>query len=475
MLFVEFRFLAFFLVVFAVYWKTRANTARKFWLLACSYFFYGCWNWRYLFLIAFSTTVDFFVGRALENTADPRRRRLWLWLSLGVNLGLLGTFKYYNFFIGSAQEFLSALGLHPHLGTLAFILPVGISFFTFQSLSYTIDVYRKHLRAVRHYLDLALAVSFFPQLVAGPITRAADFLPQLDRERRFAEVDVKACLVLFLSGFVKKACISDAVATVVDRFFAAPGDYGVLSAWLGVLFYAVQIYCDFSGYTDMALACAGLLGYRLAWNFDFPYLSPDIAQFWRRWHMSLSSWLRDYLYIPLGGNRGGRWFIARNLMVTMLLGGLWHGAAWHFVFWGGLHGLALVLHREWTDRWRGNDAVDPAPRTVWWTAAGTLLTFYWVCVCWVFFRAPDLPSAWAVLRPFVFWHAGGARRLPGEGPWLIFFVVLALIHGINRRGVFAGAWERLPDWAFSAVYGVAVGVVLLFVPQHYAPFIYFQF
>ena len=354
---------------------------------------------------------------------------------------------------------------------------MGISFFTFQSLSYTIDVYRGHLRAVRNFSDLALAVSFFPQLVAGPITRAADFLPQLELPRRYAEVDVRACLVLFLSGFIKKACLSDAVAPTVDQFFAAPGNYGLLSAWLGVLLYAVQIYCDFSGYTDMALACAGLLGYRLAWNFDFPYLAADISQFWRRWHMSLSSWLRDYLYIPLGGNRGGRLFIARNLLMTMLLGGLWHGAAWHYVFWGGLHGVALVVHREWSGHWRGRSALVDAPTPVrpWRTVAGTLLTFYWVCVCWVFFRAPDLPSAWTVLRPFVFWHAEGRLRLPGERPWLIFFLALALIHAINRRRTLAGAWERLPDWAFSAAYGVAVGVVLLFVPQHYAPFIYFQF
>ena len=475
MLFVEFRFIAFFLVVFAVYWKMRANASRKIWLLACSYFFYGCWNWRYLFLIAFGTTVDFFVGRALEATTDPRARRAWLLLSLGVNLGMLGVFKYYNFFIRSAQDSLAVLGLHPHLSTLAFVLPVGISFFTFQSLSYTIDVYRGHLRAVRRFTDLALAVSFFPQLVAGPITRAADFLPQLEAPRRYAEVDVKACLVLFLGGFVKKACVSDAVSPLVDRFFAAPEHYGLLSAWLGVVFYAVQIYCDFSGYTDMALACAGLLGYRLAWNFDFPYLAPDISQFWRRWHMSLSSWLRDYLYIPLGGNRGNRWFIARNLMLTMLLGGLWHGAAWHFVFWGGLHGLALVVHREWSGRWRGRTGEETTRRAAWVTVAGTLVTFYWVCVCWVFFRAPDLTSAWTVLRPFVLLHPGGAQRLPGEGPWTIFLVGLALVHGLNRRRVFAGRWERLPDWAFSAAYGVAVGAVLLFVPQHYAPFIYFQF
>ena len=472
MLFVEFRFLAFFLVVYAAHWALRTNGPRKRWLLACSYFFYGCWDWRFLFLIAFSTTVDFFVGRAIEAEADPVKRRRWLWLSLGVNLGLLGAFKYCNFFIDSAQRFLAALGLHPRLSTLAIVLPVGISFFTFQSLSYTIDVYRRHLRAVGSIFDLALAVSFFPQLVAGPITRAADFLPQLDRARRFAEVDVRACLVLFLSGFVKKACLSERVAPAVDQFFAAPESYRLLSAWVGIVSYAVQIYCDFSGYTDMALACAGLLGYRLAWNFDFPYFAPDIGQFWRRWHMSLSSWLRDYLYIPLGGNRGGRFFIARNLLLTMLLGGLWHGAAWHFVFWGGLHGAALVAQREWRAR-RG--PAGPGIGQHAWNIFGVLATFYWVCLCWVFFRAPDLRAAFVALRPFVLLRATGMEKLGDEKYLIISFAVLALVHWMNYRRWFAGAWARLPEWAFPAVYAVAVGVALLFVPQRYAPFIYFQF
>ena len=472
MLFVEFRFLAFFLLVYAVYWRLRTNAARKGWLLACSYFFYGCWDWRFLLLIAFSTTVDFFVGRTLETETIPAERKRWLWLSLGVNLGLLGTFKYCNFFVESAQRFLSALGLHPHLSTLAIVLPVGISFFTFQSLSYTIDVYRRHLRAVSNFFDLALAVSFFPQLVAGPITRAADFLPQLERARRLEEVDVRACLVLFLSGYIKKACISEHVAPVVDQFFAAPESFRLQSAWLGIVFYAVQIYCDFSGYTDMALACAGLLGYRLAWNFDFPYFAPDIGQFWRRWHMSLSSWLRDYLYIPLGGNRGGEWFVARNLLLTMLLGGLWHGAAWHSVLWGGLHGVALIVQRVWSARHGSlrSDALRPAGRVL-----ATMATFYWVCLCWIFFRAPDLRSALPALRSFVFLHSNGVVRMNGERNWIIFFAVLALVHWINYRRWFAGVWDRLPGWAFPVVYGAAVSVVLLFVPQHYAPFIYFQF
>ena len=483
MLFVEFRFVVFFLVVFAVYWRLRSNTARKTWLLAGSYFFYGCWDWRFLFLIAFSTTVDFFVGRALERSGDATARRRWLVLSLCVNLGLLGTFKYYGFFIDSAQGFAAWLGLHPHLPTLRLVLPVGISFFTFQSLSYTIDVYRGHLRAVRRFSDLALAVSFFPQLVAGPITRAADFLPQLDRARRFSEVDVRACLVLFLIGFVKKACISDAVAGgLVDPFFASPTAYALPGTFLGIVSYAVQIYCDFSGYTDMALAAAGLLGYRLTHNFEFPYFSPSVGAFWQRWHISLSSWLRDYLYIPLGGNRGGRLFVARNLLATMLLGGLWHGAAWHFVWWGGLHGAALVAHRQWRTWLPAERARLPATPgamagALRWLvpAAATLATFYWVCLCWVFFRAADLHTALEVARPLLTLHARGTGHMAGELYWAILLMALAAVHWANYRRWFTGTWRRLPRWAFALAYGVAVGLALLFVPARYAPFIYFQF
>ena len=473
MLFVEFRFLAFFLVVYAVYWGLRRNVPRKRWLLAASYFFYGCWDWR--FSSPHRVQHDGrFPRRPSAGDADGVRETPAVAPAKPhrVNLGLLGTFKYCNFFIDSAQRFLTALGLHPHLSTLSIVLPVGISFFTFQSLSYTIDVYRRHLRAVSDFFDLALAVSFFPQLVAGPITRAADFLPQLERARRREEVDVRACLVLFLTGYMKKACLSERVAPMVDQFFAAPESFRPLSAWIGIVFYAVQIYCDFSGYTDMALACAGLLGYRLAWNFDFPYFAPDIGGFWRRWHISLSSWLRDYLYIPLGGNRGSEWFVARNLLLTMLLGGLWHGAAWHFVLWGGLHGAALIVHRAWSARVGRLFTGSVAGLG---TVLGVLVTFYWVCLCWVFFRAPDLSAAASVLRPFCFLHATGATRMSGERNWILLFAVLALVHWLTYRRWFAGAWERMPAWAFPAVYGLAVGVALLFVPQHYAPFIYFQF
>ena len=361
MLFVEFRFFWFFLAVFAVYWSLRRNDSRKTWLLICSYFFYACWNWKFLFLIMASSALDYFVGVMLVRTQNPRARRGWLILSLCANLGTIAFFKYYNFFVTSAAALLEWLGLPASLHTLNIIIPVGVSFYTFHSMSYTIDVYRGKLRPVSSILDLACFIGFFPQMVAGPIVRAFAFLPQLQTLRRFADVDVRGALVLFLTGFIKKACIADAVAPFVDRYFEAPWNFTAASAWVGVLFYAIQIYCDFSGYTDMAIATAQLLGYELPVNFRFPYFARNISEFWHRWHISLSTWLRDYLYIPLGGNRGPRWFVYRNIMITMLLGGLWHGGAWTFVIWGGLHGVALVIHREWVRRTEHRSSAPSVP------------------------------------------------------------------------------------------------------------------
>ncbi|PYK08293.1 MAG: hypothetical protein DME65_14265, partial [Verrucomicrobia bacterium] len=326
----------------------RSNSARKVWLLLCSYAFYAAWNWKFTFLVLGSTTVDYVVGQMLGRTEHPAWRRFWIATSVCVNLGVLAFFKYFNFFVSSASGFLAWLGLPASVNTLNIILPVGISFYTFHSMSYTIDVYRGKQRPISNFVDLSLFVSFFPPLVAGPIVRAVYFLPQLVSTKKFSNVDVRGAVMLFLAGLIKKACIADGVAPTVDRYFAHPADFTATSAWIGVLFYAIQIYCDFSGYTDMAIAAARLLGYQLPNNFQFPYFARNVSDFWRRWHISLSSWLRDYLYIPLGGNRGSRGFVYRNVMITMLLGGLWHGAAWTFVIWGALHGTALLIHREWT-------------------------------------------------------------------------------------------------------------------------------
>ncbi len=421
--------------------------------------------------------MDYLVGRGIGATEDARARKGWLLVSLGINLGVLCWFKYFNFFLASAGAFLGWAGLPVSMHTLAIILPYGVSFYTFQSMSYTIEVYRRHIEPERSFLDLAFFISFFPQLVAGPIVRSMTFLPQTKEARRWERVDARGALVLFLSGFVKKACVAETVAPYVDRYFAAAAAHTALSGWLAVLLYSAQIYCDFSGYTDMAIAAARLLGYDLTVNFNFPYFSRNVTDFWRRWHISLSTWLRDYLYIPLGGNRGSRLYMYRNLMLTMLLGGLWHGAAWGFVAWGAMHGAALVAHREWV-RLRGGEKKPVRDGSPAWLprpgeALATVATFWFVCLCWAWFRAPDFRTAVTVSRALLLFQGGGAERL---APWLAgLFAALAVVHWLNWKRVFAGWWRRGPEWAFAAGYGAAFAVALLFVPQHYSPFIYFRF
>lgn len=468
MLFTEPVFFVFFAAVFAVAWLERSDRRRKLWLLAASYLFYAGWDWRFLSLIAVSTLIDFGVGLGLGRAAGARARRVLLVASLVANLGLLAVFKYYGFFVDSAVGLLSALGLESAARVPEIVLPVGISFYTFQTLSYTIDVFRGKLSPVRSLTDFALFVSFFPQLVAGPIVRAADFLPQLESRPRWQDVAVRRNLALFLVGFAKKACIADNVAPFADRLFAAPETFTALAVWTGVALYAVQIYCDFSGYTDMAIACAGLLGYRLARNFDFPYLASSVADFWHRWHVSLSSWLRDYLYVPLGGNRGSRLATHRNLMLTMLLGGLWHGAAWTFVAWGLLHGLALAAHREWRRLGAPRLPALPGGRLL-----ATALTLHWILLTWIFFRAQSFADAAVLARAFVFFHSPGPRTL--EPALLFLVVVLVAVHRLSASNRLEEAVERLPDWAFAGAYGTAAALAVFFLPLRTEAFIYFQF
>jgi alginate O-acetyltransferase complex protein AlgI len=469
-LFVEYRFIAFFAVVFCVHWALRRHQHQKIWLLLCSYAFYAAWDWRFLALIWLSTLVDHAVGLKLADSQGARRKH-WMWLSLVTNLGLLGVFKYFDFFTSSGSQLLGWLGLPVSASTLEIVLPVGISFYTFQTLSYSIDIYRGTLRPARTLSDLALYVGFFPQLVAGPIVRAASFLPQLDVQPRITKVAFRSALLLFLMGFFKKAVVSEQVAGAVDWYFEAPGSFTSLSAWIAAVLFAVQIYCDFSGYSDMAIASARLLGYELCPNFDAPYFARNVSEFWSRWHISLSSWLRDYLYIPLGGNRCPRWLNYRNLLLTMLLGGLWHGAAWTFVIWGLLHGIALVVHREWTSR------VAPASapgRLAYWS--GPLLTFAWVCLAWIFFRAPNLEVGLNVARSALLFDSSGTVQLPLK--WLAVAGMLGvLLAALRPRGWLATqAWRpSMPSWCFAAGYGVAVVALLTFAPEQPVPFIYFQF
>jgi alginate O-acetyltransferase complex protein AlgI len=511
-LFIQFRFLVFFLAVFSVHWLLRGNTARKVWLLAASHFFYACLflggpdsasaedfplftfydrivagkplptGWWFPIVLWGSTIMDYVVGLGLGSATTEAKRRAWLLMSLCANLGVLGFFKYANFCLDSIHSALSWFGLHTSKATLNIFLPYGISFYTFQSMSYSIDVYRRRLEPVRSFLDLAFFISFFPQLVAGPIVRAMTFLPQVSVRRDWANVDVRGCLTLFFIGFVKKACISENVAPMADAVFSDPAKYDVMATWTGVLSYAVQIYCDFSGYSDMAIATAGLLGYQLTLNFDYPYFASNIAEFWRKWHISLSTWLRDYLYIPLGGSRGSKAFTYRNLMLTMLLGGLWHGASWTFVIWGGLHGLGLIVHREY-ERVAGKAGA-------WWQKArpivGPILCFYFVCITWVMFRAQTVIDqetgavkangfeiARTMLKSFVLFHRNGSRELANSCLW--FILGLGVLHWLASRKVFATWWRRLPEWVYALLLGVGLGVALLFVPQHFKAFIYFQF
>jgi alginate O-acetyltransferase complex protein AlgI len=504
MLFVEFRFFVFFLVVFAVHWLLRSNTARKVWLLACGHFFYACffigdpvefcgllregaWSkmpggWWFPLVLWGSTIMDYVVGRGLGAAKSEPARKGWLLVSLGVNLGVLCYFKYFNFFITSAASFLDWFGLHTSLHTLKIILPYGVSFYTFQSMSYSIDVYRRRIEPVRSFLDLAFFISFFPQLVAGPIVRAMTFLPQVAEKRVWANVNVRDCCTLFFIGFVKKACISEFAAGIADSYFADPTKFTQTSAILGVLFYAVQIYCDFSGYSDMAIATARLLGYELTPNFDFPYFSRNITEFWRKWHISLSTWLRDYLYISLGGNRGSKLFTYQNLLLTMLLGGLWHGASWTFVIWGGLHGVALIFHREW-QRLTENAGAAFKTNMAW---VAVPVTFYWICITWIFFRAAPmldqktgavnasgLEMAVKILKGFTFGGKYGKRAFGMS--CIAVLVALALLHWLNSRRVFSAPWRRLPDWAAAALLGAGTALAILFVPAKYKAFIYFQF
>lgn len=354
MIFSTWSFGLFFLVVCGLYWSLPTRRGQHLLLLAASYFFYMCWNPWMISLIIAITLFDYGVGVFLHRAPDGRWRRGLLIASLSANIGLLAVFKYADFFILSLRDLLDAVGVHANLHALQIILPVGISFHTFQTMSYTVDVYRRRVKPAGSLLEFALFVAFFPQLVAGPIVIAADFLPQLATRKRFEWPRIESGVVLFMVGLTKKLLIADSLALIADPVFADPHRYGTLDLWVAMLAYGGQILGDFAGYTDMAIATARILGFDLRPNFASPYLAVGMSDFWRRWHISLSSWLRDFLYIPLGGSHGGLLRTCRNLMATMLLGGLWHGASWTFVVWGGIHGAALVIAR-WFRQFRVPD------------------------------------------------------------------------------------------------------------------------
>jgi alginate O-acetyltransferase complex protein AlgI len=474
MLFCSQLFLVFFLAVFVLYWALPWPTVRIWLLLVASYYFYASWN-QWLALLIFATTLmDYGVALGMNATARLGLRRALLVVSLIVNLGMLCYFKYANFFLQSLQEALTAVGATASLPMLQTILPIGISFYTFEAINYTVDVYRGRIKAERNLSHFLLFILFFPHLVAGPIVRAADFLPQIRRPKRWSWVRLQVGAQYFLLGLFKKLAIADRMAMFADPVFKDPDAFGSYPTWVAVIAYALQIYCDFSGYTDMAIGAAHMLGYRLARNFDMPYLSANIAEFWRRWHISLSSWLRDYLFIPLGGSRGARWQTYRNLLVTMTLGGLWHGASWTFVAWGVLHGVLLIGHRAFQDlcgRW---PRVEVALATLPGRALCMALTFLTVALGWVFFRATTFGAAATILgHLFVPLKLG---RCPMHDAGLWYTVALVVVaHVVGSRGLWLRLRERVPAPALGAGYAAMLTLALVLAPDEGRAFIYFQF
>ena len=391
MVFNSITFLIFIGVFFPLYFSLKGR-ARLWLCFLASYLFYGWWDWRFLALIATSTVLDFWIGQTLEQTAESTQRKRLLWLSVAVNLGCLAFFKYFNFFLDSFQILLTNIGYSGELGSLQIILPVGISFYTFQSMSYTIDIYYGKIKHEKDWLRFATFIAFFPQLVAGPIVRAKEFLPQFERERKLDHERIIIGLGQVIWGFFKKVAVADSLAPFVDQCFASPTSFGSLHLLIGVIFYSFQIYCDFSGYSDIAIGLARMMGFDFPKNFRTPYFSKDFSEFWTRWHITLSSWLRDYLYIPLGGNRHGTFNTYKNLMITMLLGGLWHGASWVFVFWGFLHGMYLVIQRLFGAYWGQFLEWIRTPKVVR-QLINMSLVYTFTCLAWIFFRATDFENA----------------------------------------------------------------------------------
>ncbi|MEZ5246112.1 MAG: MBOAT family O-acyltransferase [Acidimicrobiales bacterium] len=459
--FVSVAYLVFVPVVLLVYWAVPA--ARRVWvLLAASYVFYGAWDVRFLVLVWISTAVDFVVATRLGRTDDDRQRRTLLWVSMGANLGILGFFKYAGFFVDSGRQLLERIGLEGSGWTLEILLPVGISFYTFQTLSYTIDIYRRRAEPETHLPTFALYVAYFPQLVAGPIERASRLLPQLAAlPGRVPGHQLASGLRLIMLGLVQKAVLADMVAPHVNAVYADPSQATSLGALVGIVGFSVQIYGDFAGYSNIARGTSRLLGVELMVNFTEPYRSKSITEFWRRWHISLSDWLRDYLYIPLGGNRCGPRITQRNLLLTMLLGGLWHGAAWTFVAWGALHGTYLLLERNGSPEHR---------RSALWVP----FTFALVSLTWIPFRAASFGDAVAILEALgsADWSRG-TLSVSAVATVAVAAGLMTVIDGRLRSGA---VLQSAPgSFARGFAYGTAAAAVLVATATSAEPFLYFQF
>ncbi len=478
MLFNTFHYASFFLLVFLLYWLAAGKNrmAQNILLLVASYFFYGFWDVRFLGLLIFSTLLDYGSGILMEKVDHPFRRKLFLTLSIGINLGFLAVFKYYDFFISSFASLLEKGGIALHPTLLEWILPVGISFYTFHGLSYVLDVYNRKIKACYSLIDYSLFVSFFPLLVAGPIERAHHLLPQIQSNRIFQADKARDGLRQILWGLFKKVVIADVCATQVNTYFGDPTQASGAQLALAVFLFTIQIYGDFSGYSDIALGSARLLGFELLQNFSFPYFSRDIAEFWRRWHISLTTWFRDYVYIPLGGSRVGKTAAIRNTFIVFLLSGLWHGANWTFLVWGAWNAL-LFLPLLLLNKNRSNlDMVGankrfPSVKEL----ASILLTFVLVAIGWTFFRAINVEQAFFILKKITT-DFGTLEEAWMPTSLLVLIAMLFTVEWLGRHGRFA--LEKMPvaipvylRWSF---YLLAIGLMFTY-RQNAFQFIYFQF
>jgi len=483
MLFNSINFAIFLPIVFILYWLVINKNLRlqNSLLLIASYFFYACWDWRFLFLLMFSTLLDYYTGLKMQNAESLNRKGFWFWLSITVNLGFLGVFKYYNFFAESFTETISHFGLQINPATLNIILPVGISFYTFHGLSYVIDIYKNRIKAERNFVDYAVFVSFFPLLVAGPIERATHLLPQIKKERIFNYSKAVDGLKQILWGLFKKIVIADNCAQFANQIFGNSTDYSGSTLVLGAVFFTFQIYGDFSGYSDIALGTARLFGIELLRNFAFPYFSRDIAEFWRRWHISLSSWFRDYLYIPLGGSKGGMWMIIRNTFIIFIVSGFWHGANWTFIAWGALNAI-YFLPLLVTKQNRNNLEI---------VAKGKLLptfkelsqiaiTFGLTVFAWIFFRAESVGHALSYISGIFSKSLFTIPKFPDIKPAIVTITILmffVLIEWLGREQQYAIKklgikWKRPVRWAFYILLFFIFG---MYMNTEETPFIYFQF
>ena len=474
MLFNSLEFLLFLPTIFILYWFVfKKIKHQNILILVSSYFFYGWWDWRFLSLILISTLVDYTLGLQLNKTENIKRRKLLLSCSVFFNLGVLGFFKYYNFFIDSWIEAWSIVGVTMHVSSLNILLPVGISFYTFQTLSYTIDIYRNKLEPTKDFIAFASFVSFFPQLVAGPIERATNLLPQFYKKRKFNYEYAVSGMKLILWGLVKKVVIADSCAILVNRIFENYQEESGLALCMGAIYFAFQIYCDFSGYSDIAIGTSRLFGFKLMKNFNYPYFSRDIAEFWRRWHISLSTWFRDYLYIPIGGSRGNKWFQLRNVFAIFLVSGFWHGANWTFIAWGGLNAL-FFLPLLLTNRNR-NNLDELAPNRTFPKFKEILqivFTFGLTTFAWIFFRAETITDAMAYIQQ-IFDLSNFIPNVIRHKKVLPLLVLFVILEWFSRNQEYVIVLDK----KYRKVFYLLFAFMILYYSsvEEKSSFIYFQF